>query len=196
MSFLSPITSFLSIGKSRNFSGFKGYVTIQESTTDAMEITQHPVQSGSSISDHAFKKPTTLSIQIQFDTSSNIPLIGGLGLVGGLFGKSLSEIYQDLLDLQNPTGGTTVLTPFDVVTLKRTYKTMLISTLGCTTDKRTENVLAINVTFQEAIIVQIQAGFIKRSLLKTPKINQAIQNAGNKSAFLTVAQGITNVVGK
>lgn len=187
MSILTPVAQFLSIGKTRNFSGFKGYVTIQESTTDSLEITQQPVQQGASISDHAFKKPISLSIQIQFNTAFNLP-VGG-ALIGGLFGQSLAQIYQNLLELQVPKPPA-VLTTFDVSTLKRTYKNMLLATLGCTTDKRTENVLAINATFQECIIVPISTTTLPRSLLKTPAKSAATESMGKKSAFLTAVQGI------
>jgi len=82
-----PQTLF-SIGPSRQFGGntsppnvtnpatgnggqpiFKGYVTITENSVDAIEITQQPVQQGANIADHAFKKPTNLSIQIVFGSS-------------------------------------------------------------------------------------------------------------------------------
>src|SRR5882757_7231148 len=87
MSFLSQPLQFFSIGPTRSFSGFEGYVTIQENTVDALELTQHPVQQGAMISDHAFKKPTTLSVQIRF--SENLS-------------QSLADIYISFLALQQP----------------------------------------------------------------------------------------------
>lgn len=193
MGFLDPVTSFLGIGPSRSFAGFKGYVTIQESTTDTLEITQQPVQQGASVADHAFKKPVTLSIQIQFNTALNIPVLGGLA--GGLFGQSLSQIYQNLLNLQSPVPPD-VLTPFSVMTLKRTYKNMLLQTLGCTTDKRTENVLAINATFQEVILVPIGIFTLSLDQLKKPEVNAAVQNAGKKSALFLGKQALQGVFSK
>lgn len=193
MSILSPALDFFSIGPTRSFSGISGYVTIQESTTDALEITQQPIQLGASIADHAFKKPVNLTIQMQFTEGSPLLNSTGLGL-GGLgsligIGQSLRQIYESLLKLQVPDPPA-VITPFTVSTLKRSYKNMLLVTLGLTTDKKTENVLAINASFQECIIVPIGRGDIPRSLLKTPALNLSTQNVGKKSALLSLAQGI------
>jgi hypothetical protein len=195
MSFINPIaalTSFLSIGATRNFAGFSGYVTIQESTTDVLEITQQPVQQGASIADHAFKKPISLSIQMQFNTGLDIPLIGGLlGGVGSLLGltDSLSQIYQNLLSLQTPVAPN-ILSTFTVMTLKRTYNNMLLTTLGCTTDKKTENVLSISATFQECITVPLSTGQLSASFLKDVAKHASIINKGKQSGALTLGQGI------
>lgn len=169
MSFLGQPLSFFSIGPTRSFAGISGYVTIQENTTDKLTITQQPVQQGASIADHAYKEPVPLSVQMQF--SDNLT-------------QSLSQIYQQLLDLQSS------LVPFNVVTPKRTYYNMLFASLGVTTDKKTENVLAINASFQEVILVPIVTTNVPKSQLKTPKINQGVQSVGQKSAILTFVQGL------
>lgn len=174
MSFLVQPQTFFAIGPSRSFAGISGYVTITESATDALEITQQPVQQGAMIADHAFKKPVTFSIQMLFSAN--------------LF-QSLSDIYQNLLKLQTPTPPD-VLAPFNCVTPKRTYYNMMLASLGQTTDKKTENCLAISATFQEVIIVPVSATIIPRSQLRDPAKNAATQAAGKKSALLTLVQGI------
>ena len=173
--FLSPALSFFSIGPTRSFNGISGYVTISENTVDAIEITQQPVQQGASIADHFFKKPVTLSIQIQFGNTAS--LLNGFGLFGG---QSLTQVYQSLLTLQ--TNGV----PFTVNTLKRSYPNMLLATLGQTTDKRTENCLSITASFQEVIIVPIGTATLNPAQLKTPGLNSSTQNVGKKSALFTL----------
>lgn len=149
---------------------FKGYVTITENAVDAIEITQQPVQQGAAIADHAFKKPTTLSIQIQFGASLT---------------QSLSTIYKNLLTLQGS------FVPFNVVTPKRTYGSMLFASLGLTTDKSSENILSINTTFQQIITVPIGIVTLNRNQLSRPGSNGATQGAGAKqpqtSALATIA---------
>lgn len=198
MSFLSPALSFFSIGQTRSFAGISGYVTINESTTDSLEITQQPVQQGASIADHAFKKPVSLSIQMQFSDGAGSILgnggFGGLASLVGL-GQSLKQVYQALLELQTPKPPA-LITPFTVTTLKRVYPNMLLVTLGCTTDKRTESVLAINATFEEVIIVPIGRADIPRSLLKTPKNNLATQAAGNKSFLKGLTDATKGVISR
>jgi hypothetical protein len=179
MGFIFQPQTLFAIGPSRQFGGntnppntanpatgnggqpiFKGYVTITENSVDALEITQQPVQQGANIADHAFKKPTNLSIQIQFGSS--------------IF-QSLSTIYQNLLALQNS------FQPFNCTTPKRTYYNMLFASLGLTTDKQTENVLSINCSFQQIITVPIGITTVSRSQLKNPGNNGGTGVAGTKT---------------
>jgi|SRR5665213_731812 len=175
MSFLSqPISTLFAIGATRSFAGLTGYVTIQESTVDSLEITQQPVQQGAMIADHAFKKPVNLSVTMQFKDN---PL------------QSLAQVYQSLLALQTPVLPAT-LAPFTVITPKRVYTNMLLSTLGLTTDKKTEAVLAISASFQEVLLVSVGTTIVPRSQLKNPGNNGGTQAVGKKSALKTLAQGI------
>jgi hypothetical protein len=184
MGFLTQPLSFFAIGPTRSFAGISGYVTITENTNDSLEITQQPVQQGAMIADHAFKKPVTLSIQIQFANDSS--LTNGFGLFGG---SSLEDIYESLLALQQPIPPD-VLTPFVVTTPKRVYNNMLLTSLGLTTDKKTENVLSISASFQEVIIVSVGATIVPRKRLKNAANNGGVQNVGKKSAFFSLAQGV------
>ena len=83
MSFLTPPPPAFFLPK-RFFAGFSAYITLQESATDELEVTQHPIHDGADVTDHAFKKPSTVSIQIAFDATT----------------APLAEIYQNLLALQ------------------------------------------------------------------------------------------------
>lgn len=179
MSFIVQPQTFFSIGPSRSFAGISGYVTLSESTTDTLQVTQQPVQQGAMISDHAFKTPVNLSIQMLF--SINI-----------LAGQTLASIYQTLLTLQEPVPPA-VLTPFNVVTPKRTYYNMLLTSLGVTTDKKTENALAVSASFQQVILVPIGVTNFPRAQLKNPGSNGATQTVGKKSAILTLLDGIGGI---
>lgn len=169
MGFIVQPQVLLGIGPARSFGGFSGYVTLTESSIDEIEITQQPVQQGAPIADHAFKKPNSLSIQIK--------------KTGSLF-TSLSSLYQQLLTLQSS------FVPFTVTTPKRTYTNMLMKTLGVTTDKTTENCIAINIAFQNVILVLIGVSSVPRSSLKNAGSNGATQTVGQKSALLSLAQGV------
>ena len=58
---------------------------------------------------------------------------------------------------------------------------MLFSALGVTTDKHTENIMAVNCSFQQIITVPLMAGNIDPSLLKNPGSNQQTQQVGQKN---------------
>lgn len=168
MSFLSvPISIFPT--SARQIDSIKVDVIINESTNDTLTITKQPVQQGASISDHEYKEPTVLTMTVYFRDNLT---------------KSLSKIYQDLLDLQ--VSGT----PFTVITPKRIYKSMLMSSLGQTTDKSTENTLAIILSFQEVIIVPVGITTVPRIKQKNAGATGATQAAGKKSALVTLKEGI------
>lgn len=170
MGFLSvPIGISSLFPNNRKIGTINVNVVINESTNDTLTITKQPVQQGASITDHAYKEPTTFSMSIYFRDNLT---------------TSLSKLYQNLLDLQ------TSRVPFDVTTPKRIYKNMLFATLGQTTDKNTENTLAIQASFQEVIIVSVSTTTVPRIKQKNAGATGATQNAGKKSALLSLKEGI------
>lgn len=180
MSFLSqPITLQSLFGKNRKIGDITVNVVINESTNDTLTITKQPVQQGASISDHAYKEPTSLSMTIHQADNGLIS-----GLLSTFSSNGLSSIYQDFLDLQSSR------VPFDVVTKKRIYKSMLISSIGLTTDKHTENILALSLTFQEVLIVSVVTTQVPRVRQRFAAATGAIQNAGKKSALASLKDGI------
>lgn len=212
MSFLDlPIVSLL-FKSSRSISTISGYITLSETTKDELEITQQPVQTGATITDHAFLKPTVLSMQIQFDRTNTLAAlsstlgsfignsIGGAlgGVIGGVAGglqaaigavnnDVLAQTYQILLTLQSSRQ------PFSISTPKRIYNSMLFQSLGLVTDKKTENVLSISATFQQIIIVNTAFATVDRINQKTPAKTGATTPAGDKSALYIQKQAVTNL---
>lgn len=153
------------IRPARQVGGFKANVVIDEVATDELEITQHPVQEGAAITDHAYKKPVGVTINMVFSDEQD----------------PLPEIYEKLLKLQASR------VPFDVVTGKRIYKNMLFKSLGNTTDQKTENVLSINCQLQEIIIVTVEITSVPpRSRQKRSAQTGATKNSGTKKAIPTV----------
>jgi hypothetical protein len=123
-----------SIRPARSMGGFVASVVIDEKSEDILEITQHPVQEGAAITDHAYKKPSAVSINMIFEEKDT----------------PLAEIYKKLLKLQADR------VPFDVVTGKRIYKNMLLKALSNTTEAGTENILSVACDLQEIITVKIE----------------------------------------
>lgn len=169
MSFLTePITLFPNSSR-RIIEGIAVNVTITESTSDVLTITKQPVQQGASITDHAFKEPTTLSMTVQDKADLT---------------TSLKELYKNFIDLQNSR------TPFSIVTPKRIYENMLMASLSQTTDKNTENILALNLVFQQIIIVKVSTTQVPRRAQKNPGATAKTENAGKKSALFSSNEGI------
>lgn len=162
MSILSqPIQNVL-IRPKRMIDTIAVQVVVSEQATDTLTITKQPVQQGASITDHAYMEPTVFAHTIYFQDNLS---------------TSLSKIYDQLLALQSSAE------PFDIVTPKRIYHHMLMASLGQTTDKLTENCLAIHASYQQVILVPILSAAVPRSRQKNPAASGATQSGGQKSVL-------------
>ena len=70
-----------------------------------------------------------------------------------LTGVAAAHVAYDLIGLMTDLQASRE--PFEIVTGKRIYEDMLFKSIGVTTDKITENVLAVSCTFQQVIIVDV-----------------------------------------
>lgn len=119
----------------RSIGGIVAQVTIDEQATDDLQITEHPVEQGAPIADHAFKRPSTVTIRAGWSRQWAFDLSAETG------------VYGQLLAWQ------AALLPFNVMTGKRNYTNMLIERLQVVTDQHTEYALMATITCREVIIV-------------------------------------------
>lgn len=174
--FLSEPISIFGINPRRAIGEFTGFITFDETGTDKVTLTKHPVQQGATISDHAYKEPTLLTMTIQYRA--------------GFFSDSLSDKYEEFLELQNTRE------PLTVYTGKRTYINMVLISVGNTTNKETENVLRLNLSFEEVILVEVTPTTVPaRSRQRSPGVTGATEKAGKKSALVTLKEGIGSLIG-
>lgn len=172
-------------GKGRKIGTVVPGVVIEEDHTDELMITQHPVETGADITDHAVKLPAQITMRCGFSQSgSNTPGIGFLS-------PSPKEVYKMLLDLQ------ATRQPFDVVTGKRSYKSMLIKRLSVITDSESENVLLVDVDLQEIITVdtvtRTAPNVPNLQNVADPSANGPLVNTGTQQTFASELQGPTTV---
>ncbi len=113
-------------------------VTIEEIHRDSLVITDHPVETGAAITDHAFMMPAQIEMRCGWSNST----AATEGYV--------QAVYAALISLQKSR------VPFGVFTGKRSYSNMLIQTLEVITDQHTENVLMVSCQMREIIIVSTQ----------------------------------------
>ncbi len=149
------------IAPQRRIGEFSGFVVTEETATDDLEITEHPVQSGAPISDHAYVRPAELSVKFLY----------------GVQNGDLGELYNQLLELQSERE------LFSVTTGKRTYNNMLLKGLTQTTDKNTENVLSITADFKQVIVACVETTAMPpRANQKYAQTTESTATAGQKSA--------------
>lgn len=181
---------YVLIKPQRSIGPITAQVTLEETHDDEMEITEHPVEQGAAIADHAFKRPARLRIRCAWSNSPSTPglvdgVIGGLkatvsgaqDLVTGNTKAKVTDFYDKLLKLQVDRA------PFDVLTGKRAYKNMLVQALNCTTDRETENSLVVTVTLRQVIIVSTQIISVNAPAgdQANPEATQAPTNSGSQT---------------
>lgn len=171
MSFLSQPIQNIFIRPARKVGSIALEVVVSENTTDTLTVTKQPVQQGATISDHAFLEPVVFAHAIYFAAP---------GFTGG---KSLTEIYNQLRALQ------ATAEPFAIVTPKRIYNDMLMTTLTLTTDSKTENCLAIHASYQQINRVTISAATVPRINQRTPARTAGTEPTGNKQSILSKVTG-------
>ncbi|WP_250512702.1 phage baseplate protein [Caballeronia sp. INDeC2] len=156
--------------RGRSLAGIIPNVVLEESHTDELTITNHPVERGASITDHAFKNPSQVTVHYGFGQSG--------ALLSALSGASDPKtVYQQLLDIQASR------IPFDLVTGKRSYSNMLIATLSETTDLQSENVLIVTATMREILIVDTSVVTLAPADAQaSPEKTAGAENAGTKQA--------------
>jgi hypothetical protein len=111
-------------------------VTIREVGTDRQTITKHPVEYGAAITDHAYQEPPDLMLTQGY---SDV----------GLFEGAIIDFYGALLALQASR------VPFNVYTGKRVYSNMMFSSIAIQTDEKTENVLMVQASLTNIILVSL-----------------------------------------
>jgi hypothetical protein len=188
MSFIfPPVTLQTLFGKKRLIVSPGSSITIQvvisEETNDTLTITKQPVQTGASITDHAYQEPTVFTMTFLQQVGSSNTDIGSnvkntLDQLRSPFANDgLANLYAGFLDLQSSRE------PFKVVTPKRIYNNMLLAVLRQNTDKRTENILSLSCTFQQVILVSVGSVQVSPGSQRNAAATQATQNGGNKSAL-------------
>lgn len=167
--FFSPKRSITS-----SVMSFQAYITLDERHHDELVITDHPVEQGASISDHAYKKPAEVTMTLAFSNSSL------RSIATFQFGNYSQFVYKNLLTLQASR------TPFDLSTGKRRYKNMLIQSLDTTTDAKTENSLIVTLHCREVIIVQTTTTQLQPAAnMASPQKTAATSNTGTKQPQAT-----------
>lgn len=167
----------------RSIGGIIPDVTLEETHTDKLVTTKHPVERGAAVTDHAYKMPSIVTMRIGWSDSST--LIRSI-VTGSLFSGSITsanDLYKAMLDLQ--VSGQR----FDLVTGKRTYSDMLLLQVRNTTDPASENSLMLELELEQQLIAQTsEVALVQASSQEDPASTGPVQNAGTKQSVKAQAQ--------
>lgn len=161
-------------------------VVTQESHTDSLTITSHPVENGATISDHAYLTPATVTMDIGFSSGGSLVDFWDTRQLDVGHGLSPTEIYQNLLEMQKNRD------LLDVVTGKRLYSNMLISNLSVTTAPDSEHVLFATLKLTEVIISNTDnRSSAAKENMQQGVATSAVQNSGKKVTKQTSSLSLT-----
>lgn len=130
-----------------NIAGYFFDAVLQTNYSRSLTITQHPVETGAAISDHAYVNPVELTMQIGMsDVMTSI--------IPGQFsqGSSRSQTaFEVLMQLQSQR------IPLDVMSMKfGLFKNMLIETIAAPDDYTTQLGLKATVTLKEVFVATVK----------------------------------------
>lgn len=172
---------FLVFTKRSQIGGVVIQASIEEVMTDTLQVTEHPVELGAPITDHAYNRPSEVVIRAGWTNSSVDSLIDtATRLFGGgevSDSDTVGGVYSQLLALKESRE------PFDITTTKRQYRNMLMTSLAVTTDQKTGNVLMVTATCRQVFIVKTQATTLPaREAQADPAATAETENVGAKQS--------------
>lgn len=121
----------------RSIGGIVAHVTIEETERDEVQVTQHPVEQGAPINDHAFKMPEEVAIRAGWNMQD-----GDLSAESGIYGMLLNWQASFIM--------------FELVTGKRVHHNMLIQSMAVVTNSQTEYALLVDMNCREIILTKTQ----------------------------------------
>lgn len=132
-----------------------------------LNITEHPIQTGADITDHAYKEADVLTFDIGMSDAmeSIIP-----GQFGGTSSRSINA-YKKLKELQDQR------LPIKVITRLGSYDNMMIETISSTDDNKTTYGLRANVTLKQIFVVSVATVKISARPQITDNTNSGEQKA-------------------
>ena len=131
----------------RGFGGLVFDAVFEEDHTLELEVTDNPVETGVSITDHAYMKPYKVRITAGV---TNTPLAVKNDGYGDGEGRTVAA-FKALETLMRTRE------PFDVQTGLKLYENMLCVSVNTTQDVASANVMVFTAELREIIIVQTQA---------------------------------------
>lgn len=145
---------------------FDAYFNIEHESD--LAITEHPVQTGANISDHAFMKPNILSFEIGMSDVMTDIFDSNYNSFSSEATRSITA-YQILRQLQSDR------IPINVITKLWTYKNMLIETISAIDSNTTAYGLRATVTLKEIFVASVTTVKISERPHKSEETNEGEQ---------------------
>lgn len=129
-------------------------ITLEEKHIDELEITDHPVEQGATITDHAFKRPVELTLRVAWSNSPGQPatLLGGLS--GALTNQLTGAVQQQITGAAFKQIGGSALGNLAVAQLAKVVANPLISFGAQVNNQTGKGTSTVNDVYQSLLDLQ------------------------------------------
>ena len=148
---------------------FDAYFSINHESN--LTITEHPIQTGASISDHAYMEAQTVTFEIGMSNVMKDLALTSVKPFSGTDSSRSANAYKILRQLQRDR------VSIDAITRLGTYKNMLIETISAPDDNKTLFGLKATVTLKEIFVVNVTTVKISKRAQKSESSNEGDQKA-------------------
>jgi hypothetical protein len=154
---------------------FDAYFNINHESN--LTITEHPVQTGANIADHAYMEPNTLTFEIGMSDAMQDPNDSRFNGFTDDATRSITA-YRVLRQLQSER------LPIQVITKLRSYRNMLIETISAVDDNKTTYGLRATVTLKELLVANVTTVKLSARPQKSSETNEGDQKPKEASQSL------------
>lgn len=148
-----------------NIGGFFFDAVLREDHTETVKVTEHPVQTGANISDHAYNMPARLTMEVGMSDAMD-------SIVAGQFtgwGTKSKSAYQMLKQLKEAR------LPLKVLTRLNLYENMIIEEINAPDDVKTQRGLRCTVTMREIFVIKVSKEKVSARVQATGQTNRNVQ---------------------
>lgn len=178
-----PIASLVYL--KTNIGGWFFDAFLRSTHTSRLTITEHPVQTGAALTDHAFLQPKELTMEIGMSDVAT-------GLVPGQFTGGWSRSVQAFKVLQELQA---LRVPLQVHTRLGLYQNMLIEEISAPDDFTTLYGLRCTVTLREIIVAQVRTVKISAKPAVTNQANRGKLEPIKNDQSVLVQTGLKKLLG-
>ena len=172
-----------------NVEGYFFDAILQTTHTASTTITEHPVETGASISDHSYINPAIVEIQIGMsDVAKSIT--DGQFVSSATQSRSVAAflVLEDLMKRR---------LPLQVVTRLKVYRNMLITEINVPDDFLTVHGLKATITFKEIFVAVVKTVKISSRPQTTDNTNRGVVEpvVPNKSILKSIREELGPLLG-
>lgn len=190
----STFPNILAIPVQTNIGGIAVECAVDQRHRDRQDITEHPVEYGADMTDHAINRAGEFTLRCGWSNASIQALQGIVSGVtsGGIMsaGSYIDGIYNQLLALQKSRQ------IFAVSTIRRQYPVCLMLDISLYTDEKFQQAILVEMEFREIILVSTSTSPIPtQDAQADPSKTAEVQLNGTTSPLIAIPPPASYITG-